>query len=302
MAAPGVLGNDTDIEGSTLTATKVNNPSHGTVTLNSNGSFTYTPASDYSGTDSFTYRANDGQANSNTATVTINISAGNNPPVAVNDAYTTNQDTVLNIAAPGVLSNDSDPDGDTLNAIKVSDPSHGTVTINANGSFTYTPSANYTGTDSFTYRANDGQANSNTVTVTITINAGNNVPVAVNDAYTTNEDTALNMAAPGVLSNDSDPDGDTINTIKVSDPAHGTFTLNSNGSFTYTPAANYTGTDSFTYRASDGQANSNTATVTITVESTPSNHHQVVEMVATMAVAVEEVVVVAVGQLCFSTL
>ena len=86
-----------------LTATKVSNPSHGTVTLNSNGSFTYTPSANYTGTDSFTYRANDGQANSNTATVTITINAVNDPPVAVNDAYSTNEDTVLNVAAPGVL-------------------------------------------------------------------------------------------------------------------------------------------------------------------------------------------------------
>ena len=131
----------------------------------------------------------------------------NSPPVAVNDAYSTNEDTVLNVAAPGVLSNDSDPDGDTLTAIKVTNPSHGTVTLNSNGSFTYTPSANYNGTDSFTYQANDGQANSNTATVTITINAVNDAPVAVNDAYSTNKDIALNVTAPGVLGNDTDAEG-----------------------------------------------------------------------------------------------
>jgi VCBS repeat-containing protein len=271
VVAPGVLGNDTDVEGSALTATKVSNPSHGSVTLNSNGSFTYAPTSAYTGTDSFTYQANDGQSNSNVATVTINVSAANNPPVAMNDAYSTNEGTILNTAAPGALSNDSDPDGDTLNAIKASEPAYGTVTLNANGSFTYIPSSGYTGADSFTYQASDGQANSNIATVTITVNEINNPPVAVNDAYSTNEDTALNIADPGVLSNDNDPDGDNLTAIKVSDPAHGTLTQNSNGSFTYTPSAGYTGADSFTYQASDGQANSNTATVTITVNaSTPA--------------------------------
>jgi VCBS repeat-containing protein len=270
VAAPGVLGNDTDVEGSALTANKVTNPSHGTVTLNSNGSFTYTPATGYIGTDSFTYRARDGQAYSNTVAVTITINDSNNPPVAVNDTYSTNEDTALNIASPGVLSNDNDPDGDTLYAIKVINPSHGTVTLIGNGSFTYIPSAGYTGADSFTYQVSDGQSNSNIAIVTITVNTANDPPAAVNDTYTTNEDTALNIASPGVLSNDNDPDGDTMIAVKVSDPAHGILTLNNNGSFTYTPSAGYTGADSFTYQASDGQANSNTATVTITVNASTS--------------------------------
>jgi VCBS repeat-containing protein len=260
-----VLSNDTDVDGNTLTAIKVSDPTHGTVTLNSNGSFTYTPAANYSGTDSFTYRANDGQANSNTATVNVTITAVNDPPVAVNNVYSTSEDTVLNVAAPGVLSNDTDPDGDNLTAVKVSNPSHGTVTLNSNGSFTYTPTSNYNGTDSFTYRAGDGQANSNTATITITVTAVNDPPVAVIDAYSTGKDIILNVAAPGVLGNDTDVEGSTLTATKMSNPAHGTVTLNGNGSFTYTPSSGYTGTDSFTYRARDGQANSNTVTVKITI-------------------------------------
>src|SRR5204863_219821 len=95
------------------------------------------------------------------------------------------------VGAPGVLSNDSDVDGDSLTAVLVTGPSHGTLTLNANGSFTYTPSSNYNGSDSFTYRANDGQANSNLATAALTITAVNDAPAAVNDAYTTAEDTAL---------------------------------------------------------------------------------------------------------------
>ncbi|MGD0795108.1 MAG: cadherin-like domain-containing protein, partial [Dehalococcoidales bacterium] len=271
VAAPGVLANDTDPDGDNITAVKVTDPAHGTLTLNSNGSFTYTPAAYYNGTDSFTYKANDGQANSNTATVTITITAVNYPPVAVNDAYTTSQNTALTVtAAMGVLSNDTDADGDTLTAIKVTDPTHGTVTLNSNGSFTYTPTTGYTGSDSFTYKANDGKADSNTATVTITVTAVNHAPVAVNDAYTTSQNTALTVAAKGVLSNDTDADGDSLTAVKVSDPSHGTLTLNSNGSFTYTPTTGYTGSDSFTYKANDGKADSNTATVTITI--TAVNH------------------------------
>jgi VCBS repeat-containing protein len=269
VAAPGVLSNDTDVEGSTLTATRRSNPSHGTVTLNSDGSFTYTPTANYNGTDSFNYRARDGQANSNTVTVTITITAVNDAPVAVNDAYTTAVNTALNVAFPGVLSNDTDIDGNPLTAVLVATVSHGSLTLNSNGSFIFTPTSGYAGTDTFTYRANDGTANSNTATVTITINSVNNAPVAVNDAYTTPEDTVLNVTAPGVLNNDTDADGDPLTAVKISDPANGTVTLNGNGSFSYTPAANYNGTDTFSYQANDGQANSNVAIITITI--TPVN-------------------------------
>ncbi len=265
VTAPGVLTNDTDAEGDSLSAHKVSDPLHGTLALNANGSFTYTPATGYTGTDSFTYKANDSLVDSNSATVTITINAVNHAPVVVNDSYVTPQDTALNVAAPGVLGNDTDADGDALNSIKLSDPLHGTLTLNSNGSFTYTPVTGYTGTDSFTYKANDGVVDSNSATVTITINAVNHAPMVVNDSYVTPLDTALNVAAPGVLGNDSDADGDTLNALKVSDPLHGTLTLNANGSFTYTPVTAYTGTDSFTYKAYDGLVDSNAVTVTITI-------------------------------------
>src|SRR2546429_470587 len=112
-------------------------------------------------------------------------------PVAVNDSYTTAEDTTLDVAAAGVLANDSDVDGDSLSALLVSQPTHGTLTLNSDGSFSYTPAANYHGTDSFTYKANDGQADSGIATVNIAITAVNDAPVAVNDSYTTAEDTQL---------------------------------------------------------------------------------------------------------------
>ena len=265
IGAPGVLGNDTDVDSTTLTAIKVTNPAHGTVTLNADGSFIYAPAANFNGVDSFTYKANDGLADSNVAKVTIAVSAVNDAPVAANNSYTKNEDATLTIAAPGVLGNDTDPDGNPLTAILVAGPSHGTLTLNANGSFTYASAANYNGSDSFTYKANDGSLDSNVATVSLTINAVNDAPVAANDSYSTNEDTPLTVAAPGVLANDTDIDSATLRAIKVTNPAHGTVMLSLDGSFIYTPAANYNGPDSFTYRANDGLANSNTATVAITV-------------------------------------
>jgi VCBS repeat-containing protein len=268
VAARGVLGNDSDPDGNSLTAVLSAGPSHGSLTLNANGSFTYTPAANYNGPDSFTYRASDGTTTSNPATVAITVRAVNDAPAANADTYTTNEDTTLTVAAPGVLGNDSDPDGDALTAVLGSGPSHGTLTLNANGSFTYTPAANFNGSDAFTYRASDGTVTSNLATVTLTVGAVNDAPVAADDAYTTAEDTALTMAAPGVLANDSDPDGDSLHAVVGTAPSHGTLALEADGSFLYTPTTDYNGTDAFTYRAHDGDLASNQATVTLTITAT----------------------------------
>jgi uncharacterized repeat protein (TIGR01451 family) len=193
----------------------------------------------------------------------------NQPPAAVSDSYNVNEDTMLSVPAPGVLANDSDPDpGTSLAAIQVTPPSHGTLILNANGSFAYTPTANYNGPDSFTYKANDGLADSNVAAVSITVNPVNDTPVASNDSYTVTQNTALNVPAPGVLGNDTDVDGDPLTAVPVSPPSNGALTLNPDGSFTYTPNTGFNGTDTFTYRASDGTAQSNIATVTLTVSAT----------------------------------
>src|SRR5205085_2645502 len=134
-----------DVEGSALSALLVSGSAHGTLTLNGNGSFTYTPNANYNGPDSFTYKANDGLLASNVATVSITVVAVNDAPVASNEAYSTNEDTTLNVSVSGVLGNDSDVDGPSLSAILVSGPSHGSLTLNADGSFSYTPASNYNG-------------------------------------------------------------------------------------------------------------------------------------------------------------
>jgi len=272
-AVTGLLNNDTDIDGDTLTVgAVVNNPTHGTLTVNPDGSFTYTPDANYNGTDSFTYRAYDGTALSNNlATVTLNITAVNDAPVAKNDTYTATEDAPLTInAANGVLANDTDVDSNTLTVgtpRPVSGPSHGTLALNADGSFTYTPGLHYNGPDSFTYKANDGALDSNVATVNLTVTAINYPPVANNDGFTTAEDTPLSISAPGVLANDTDVENSplTVGSL-VTSPSHGTVGLNADGSLSYVPNANFNGTDTFTYRAYDGTALSNNlATVTITV-------------------------------------
>ena len=195
---------------------------------------------------SFTYTATDPGGAVDTATVAITVTAVNDTPDAVDDSFSTAEDTVLTVTAPGVLGNDTDPDGDTLTTTLGAGPTHGTVTLNANGSFTYTPAANYNGPDSFTYTAKDATTTSAPATVAITVTPVNDPPAAVNDAYTTAEDTVLAPSAPGVLGNDTDPEGDPLTAAVGTGPAHGTVTVNVDGSFTYTPAANYNGADSFT--------------------------------------------------------
>jgi VCBS repeat-containing protein len=194
----------------------------------------------------------------------------NRAPVAAIDAHSVAEDTPLTVAAPGVLANDTDPNGDPLTAILVSGVSHGTLTLNPDGSFTYSPAADYIGADSFTYKANDGSLDSNTATVSITVTPGIDVPVAVADFYSTTEDVPLfSIAAPGVLGNDLDADGDLLTTNLTVNVSHGSMSLSTDGSFVYVPAPNFHGTDSFTYRAYDGVAYSAEATVSITV--TPAN-------------------------------
>jgi large repetitive protein len=265
VAAPGVLANDTDVDGDALKAILIDPPSFGALTLNADGSFTFTPPANVYGTTAFSYKANDGQADSARAFVFITINPVNDRPVATADSYVTNEDAPLTVAAPGVLANDFDIDSPTLTAVLVSGPSHGAVTLNADGSFVYTPVADYYGSDVFTYKANDGQLDSAPTTVAITVNPVNDAPVARNDAYSTNQGSALTIAAPGVLANDSDVDSPILSALVVANPSNGALTLNADGSFTYTPVATFSGVDSFTYKASDGQASSAPATVTITV-------------------------------------
>jgi VCBS repeat-containing protein len=201
--------------------------------------------------------------------VSLTARSVNDVPVARDDAYATDEDTALTVAAPGVLGNDTDADGNALSAVLVSGPAHGTLALSADGSFSYTPVSNFNGTDSFTYKANDGTADSNVAAVTLTVRPRNDAPVAVNDAYTLAEDTTLTVLAAGVLGNDTDLDGDNLTAVLVSGPSHGTVAVNADGSFTYTPAANYNGSDGFTYKANDGTADSNVATVSLTVTAVP---------------------------------
>ncbi|WP_254510007.1 tandem-95 repeat protein [Anatilimnocola floriformis] len=260
-----VMANDTDVEGSTLTPQLASQPMHGTVTFNPDGTFNYQAEANYNGIDGFSYLVNDGTDNSEVATVTIMVNPVNDAPVAGNDEYSMNEDEVLTIDANGVLANDSDIDGDTLTPTIVAQPLHGTVVMNADGSFTYTPAADFNGVDGFSYQVSDGTTTSDVASVTINIAPINDPPVAVNDEYTTPEDTELLVDIPGVILNDVDPDSTNLTTTLVSPPQHGSVELGSDGKLHYTPAADFNGVDGFSYTVSDGEFTSDVASVTITV-------------------------------------
>ncbi|MEM7053741.1 MAG: IPTL-CTERM sorting domain-containing protein, partial [Pseudomonadota bacterium] len=194
----------------------------------------------------------------------------NQAPVAVDDAFSTDEDTALNEAAPGVLANDSDADLDPITAVLETGPSSAqSFTLNADGSFDYTPNDNFNGTDSFTYVANDGSADSAPATVTITVNPINDPPVTVDDTATTLEDDPVDI---DVLANDSDVDGnlDPASVNVTAGPANGGTAVNaSNGVITYTPDGDFNGVDSFTYEVCDDgtpvPAECATAAVEVTV-------------------------------------
>ncbi|TRX76530.1 Ig-like domain-containing protein [Pseudomonas mangiferae] len=345
----------TDPDGDSLAFSVAQQPAHGSLVLNPDGSFTYTPAANYNGPDSFTYRVTDSDGGASTAVVSISVSAVNDAPTPVgsiaaqnasdsagfslnvagafNDAdgdtltygasglpaglaidpatglisgtlassastqgpngggtYTVivtasdgnggsvDQTFTLTVSNPPpgtanasfALTEDtpfsgallaSDPDGDALTFTATRLPLHGTLALNPDGTFTYTPVANYNGPDSFTYQVRDADGGLATATVTLAIAPVNDAPVANDDRATTLEDTPVTI---DVLANDTDVDGDRLSVVAAS-AANGTVTLNPDGTLTYTPNANFNGTDVITYTLSDGAGLTASAQVIVTV-------------------------------------
>ncbi|MEX0643644.1 MAG: Ig-like domain-containing protein [Pirellulales bacterium] len=260
VAPSGLLGNDTDVDGPSLISLVVDPPASGIVDLRVDGSFTYTPAAGYIGTDSFTYRATDGAAESNLATVMLTVCGENRAPIATDDNYAVDEDTTLVVGLAGILTNDNDADGDLLSTLLVDAPQHGALTLSSDGTFTYRPDANFAGGDQFTYRASDGVSASNLATVLVTVSAQNDVPVASGSSFSVNEDENYVGALLA-----TDVENEPLTYSVATGPSHGNLLLEADGSFTYTPAADYTGDDGFTFVANDGDGSSTPASVAVTV-------------------------------------
>lgn len=257
-AVINVLANDSDIDGDALTASVTSAPQNGIAALNADQSITYTPNAGFTGTDTFTYSAGDGSTLSAPATVTVTVTE---QPQGVGDSYSTNEDTLLNIAAPGVLGNDRFTGA--ASAAIVTPASHGSLAFNADGSFSYTPSANYSGSDSFTYMFTVNGLESTVAAVELTVNPVNDAPVAAYDSAVTAFNTAI---AVNVLSNDTDADGNALSVGAITGmPANGSAVINPDNTITYTPNTGFSGTDRFYYTATDGTLSSNVARVTVSV-------------------------------------
>lgn len=257
----GVLNNDEDPNGQTIQVVDFTQPENGTVTVNPDGSFSYTPDTDFEGIDRFTYTIENEDGAPATATVRILIGVPpGTEPEAVDDEATTDQGISVDIP---VLDNDSDADGDPITIVEVTDPGNGSVQCDDTGPCTYVPDPDFCGDDSFDYTITDDDGNEDTATVTVTVVcAPDTLPDAENDQETTDEDTPVDI---GLLGNDRDEDGDALDVIDYTQPDNGSVDCNPNGRCTYTPVPEFCGEDSFEYTISDDDGNEDTATVTITV-------------------------------------
>ncbi len=263
-AHEGVLANDTDIDGDTLTAKIVEAPQVGSVSLADDGSFIYSTQRDYAGVDTFTYVARDHRA-SEPATVTINVLPTYDPPIPASDFYKIRPDETL--AMPsflGVLANDQNLDDVPLTVSLARPVNSGELTLNADGSFVYAPNG-FQGVATFAYQIDDGTAVTGPVEAVVVVNTP---PVAVADQYVTNEDQPLIANAElGVIANDQDLQSENVLTANLVDgPTHGTLQFSPDGSFQYTPELEYSGPDTFSYRLSDGFESSWVAVVSIEVQ------------------------------------
>ncbi len=261
-----VLANDIDVDGDGLTITGVSQGNHGTVSNNGDGTYTYTPDADYAGPDTVTYTVSDGQGGSDIATVDITLDSVNDEPVAADDNFSTDEDLPLLVTVVDLLANDSDTEGDGLSIAAVTQGVNGSVIDNGDGTFTYTPNADFHGSDSFSYTVSDGNGGSDTATVAITVNPVNDAPVAADDALWLDEDTTLTITTADLIGNDGDAEGDSLTVTSVSQGTHGSVTNNGDGTFTYSPGINYNGADSLTYTVSDSNGGEATASISITVD------------------------------------
>ncbi|MEJ1938677.1 cadherin-like domain-containing protein, partial [Nostoc sp. NIES-2111] len=212
-----------DIDGDALSFAVDGAPANGTVTMNPDGSFSYTPAPNFNGTDSFTYTVSDGNGGTTTGTVSVNVAAVNDAPTTSGGTANGNEDTVVT----GQLAA-TDVDGDALSFGLAPNgaPANGTVTVNPDGSYIYTPAANFNGTDSFTYTVSDGQGGTTTGSISITVDPANDAPTTSGATLAGQEDGSIAGQVTGL-----DIDGDALSFAVDGAPANGTVTMNPDGSF-----------------------------------------------------------------------
>jgi VCBS repeat-containing protein len=259
----GQITTVTDVDGDALTYSVTKLPANGTVTITdaTYGSYIYSPSLNYNGPDSFTFTASDGMGGSVEVTVSVIVTPVNDAPTIPVVTETVAEDGVLNSQ---VTASDLDS-GDTLNyGPGTVIPEHGTVIINSDGVYSYTPTSNYHGSDSFEMMVSDGKGGSASVIVTIAVTAVNDEPTATVAAPVSVEEDGL---FTGQITTVTDVDGDALTYSVTQEAAHGTVTITdaTYGAYSYNPNANYNGSDTFTITASDGKGGSVSVPVSVTV-------------------------------------
>jgi Ca2+-binding RTX toxin-like protein len=255
-----VLGNDTDPDGDPLTVTEATSPD-GQVTINGDGTLTFTPDENFNGDTTITYSISDGNGGTDTATVNVHVTPVNDDPVAVDDIETTDEDVPVTI---DLIGNDTDVDGDPLTIGTVTVPAdQGTVVDNGDGTVTFTPADNFNGPATITYTVVDGQGGEDTGEAVVNVGALNDGPTANDDADVTDEDTPVTV---DLIDNDTDEEGDPLTVTGATVPAdQGTLVDNGDGTVTFTPADNFNGTATISYSITDGNGGTDSATHTIEV-------------------------------------
>jgi len=264
-----VLSNDSDPDGDTLTVTEAT-ANNGTVTINEDGTLTYTPDADYNGSDEITYTISDPDGNTDSALVDVTVNPVNDDPVANDDAVTTEQNDPITFDP---TENDTDVDGDDLTVSEIGDPENGTVTINEDGTVTYTPNEDFYGEDTISYTVDDGNGGQDEGVISVDVTRpsdpppppgeeSNNPPVAVDDMITA---TGTDPETFDPSANDTDVDGDDLTITSVGQAQNGSVTLNADGTVTYVADETFNGTDSYDYTIDDGHGGTDTGTVTVEV-------------------------------------
>ncbi|MEE1895302.1 tandem-95 repeat protein [Pseudomonas otitidis] len=254
-----VTGRDVDGDTLTYTIANGNGPQHGTVVMNADGTYTYQPAKDFNGTDTFTVTISDGHGGTTTSLVSVIVNPVNDAPNAPNSTASVDEDGTLTSRIPA-----TDAEGDTLTYTLKTGTTNGTLVLNPNtGEYTYKPNGDYNGPDSFVVTVSDGKGGVTDTVVNITVKPTNDAPTASPSSISTDEDTPVDGRVTG-----RDIDGDTL-TYSIANgngPQHGTVVMNADGTYTYQPAKDFNGSDAFTVTISDGNGGTTTSVVSVTVK------------------------------------
>lgn len=265
VVLPDLLANDTPDEGQVLTLNGVSLPTEGVLTTLENGQMVYTPKTDFIGEDTFDYTVVDNLGNTHIGTVVVFVDPVNDSPRALDDIFNLPENSEIKIDASAILSNDFDPDGDSLEIEDCTDPSFGNIKTKGDGSITYTPNVGFVGTDRITCTIIDDNGGFDTSTITFVVNELDTDPFARDDIFVTDMGTPLTLPAPGITANDRGVEQGTLTIVDCAEPSRGTFTFDSSGSIQYIPESFFLGVVTIECTLDNGRGGQDNSRVIIAV-------------------------------------